>query len=349
MARFELIDTPAVTPAPAAVTNVAFVIDESGSMSHLRTKVVQSFNQQLEELKRQAAEKNQPTFVTLITFEGQHLIKTHYEGVPVERVKEWTLGGYNPRGLTALVSAVGRACESLDRTKRGVFNEAFLVITLTDGYENASSTTDKSLVPTKVRRLIGTDKWTFVFLVPRGATSTIAAHFGTSVGNVQEWDQTESGVQAYTVQTQGAIQSYYGARASGKTMTRSFFTPDLSGVTMKDINKALHDVTSQYRSIKIERETDIQSQVNVKMGGYVPGSAFYELMKKEKVQEDKEMLLREKKTKKLFGGNVRTFLGFPAAGEVKVEPGNHGAFDIFVQSKSTNRKLVRGTTLLVKK
>jgi hypothetical protein len=34
---------------------------------------------------------------------------------------------------------------------------------------------------------------------------------------------------------------------------------------------------------------------------------------------------------------------------VKVNPASHNAFDIFVQSTSTNRKLIKGTKLLVLK
>lgn len=52
------------------------------------------------------------------------------------------------------------------------------------------------------------------------------------------------------------------------------------------------------------------------------------------------------KTPVYSGEWVRETLGLPKFGEVKVEPGNHGNWDIYVQSASTNRKLVRGTKLV---
>jgi hypothetical protein len=56
----------------------------------------------------------------------------------------------------------------------------------------------------------------------------------------------------------------------------------------------------------------------------------------------------EKGSKAIYGGNAaRSLIGLPYGAEAKVEPGNHANYDIFVQSTSTNRKLVRGTKLLV--
>jgi len=39
-------------------------------------------------------------------------------------------------------------------------------------------------------------------------------------------------------------------------------------------------------------------------------------------------------------------LGLPEVGSVAVNPGDHGNFNIFVQSTSVNRKLVAGTKAL---
>jgi hypothetical protein len=48
-----------------------------------------------------------------------------------------------------------------------------------------------------------------------------------------------------------------------------------------------------------------------------------------------------------MGEDARRMLGLPTSGVAKVRPGNHSSFDVFVQSTSLNRKLVRGTKLLV--
>ena len=78
------------------------------------------------------------------------------------------------------------------------------------------------------------------------------------------------------------------------------------------------------------------------------GAAFYLLMKPEnEVQDHKQIAIRDKKTGVIYSGvNARQMLGLPYHGTVKVVPGNHGGYDIFIQSTSVNRKLVKGTQVL---
>jgi len=65
------------------------------------------------------------------------------------------------------------------------------------------------------------------------------------------------------------------------------------------------------------------------------------------VQDHKQIAIRDKKTGVIYSGvNARQMLGLPYHGTVKVVPGNHGAYDIFIQSTSVNRKLVKGTQVL---
>ncbi len=89
--------------------------------------------------------------------------------------------------------------------------------------------------------------------------------------------------------------------------------------------------------------------VEEKVGPYRIGCAFYELTKREQIQAHKNVLIREKnkRTAPIYGGKeARTLLGLPEHGDVKVTPGNHMNYSIFVQSTSRNRKLCRGTVCL---
>jgi len=100
----------------------------------------------------------------------------------------------------------------------------------------------------------------------------------------------------------------------------------------------------------VPRETEIREFVVEKLGQYRVGDAFYQLTKKEMVQTQKALLLMEKGKGAIYGGpEARDLIGLPTGVNAKVEPGNHANYDIFVQSTSTNRKLVRGTKLLVRK
>ena len=77
---------------------------------------------------------------------------------------------------------------------------------------------------------------------------------------------------------------------------------------------------------------------------------YYELTKPELVQEYKEVAIVEKATGKIYvGDDARTLLGLPIGARIKVRPGDHAGFAVYVQSTSVNRRLAAGTTLLYRK
>ena len=84
-----------------------------------------------------------------------------------------------------------------------------------------------------------------------------------------------------------------------------------------------------------------------KIGSYQTGAAYYELTKPEDIQFHKAVVVENIHSGKRYSGPAaRNLLGLPPTGTIRVRPGDHGSFKIFVQSTSVNRKLVGGTTLL---
>ncbi len=81
---------------------------------------------------------------------------------------------------------------------------------------------------------------------------------------------------------------------------------------------------------------------------FLKGAAFYELIKPEKeVQDYKQIVIRDRTTGSVYAGaNARHLLGLPDYGTVKLVPGDHSKYDVFVQSTSTNRKLTPHTRVL---
>jgi hypothetical protein len=66
------------------------------------------------------------------------------------------------------------------------------------------------------------------------------------------------------------------------------------------------------------------------------------------VEAQKEIVVRNVSSGKLYGGrNARHLLSLPDY-TVKVAPDKYSNYEIFVQSTSVNRKLVPGTTVLVR-
>jgi hypothetical protein len=327
------------------VTHIAYVLDDSGSMQGLRYKALEVFNRMIAD--DQAAAVGIVT-ARVILFTDSDKIREIRAGVlstvqPI-LISEFTTHGRN----TPLYEAVTGACETLESMPDSKSpTTAFLVKVVTDGGENATRVERKRSFPALLNRLTQTDRWTFTFSCPVNQVGVLQAA-GVPRGNIQPWDQSESGMEDMYLSQSVGTQSYFSARAAGQTATRQYFTTDASAVTIKELKKVCNDVSSSFKSIAVQGEVRIDELVRAKKLTFVKGHGFYQLTKPEKVQPGKSLLLREKGKRAIWSGDVRGVLGMPTGVHLKVTPGNHGAYDIFVQSSSDNRKLVRGTTLLYK-
>lgn len=340
---------------PRKVNRIALVIDRSGSMSPLITHAVDSLNENIETIKKNAKDTGQESIVSVYAFDRYvSNIKRPSFASDVRKIE------YNeviPDGTTALFDAVRMAIEELEaagslevnacaRAGKSV-DVSYLVIVITDGYENASKTSAPEL--TRLMASVqSTDRWTLSFLVPHGSKSSLVA-MGIPAGNISEWEQTVQGVQEYSQLNTRSLNTYYSARDAGQTKSMAFFQTDLSNVSSNTLKKTLDNISSQVRVLSVDKEEAIRPFVQRKLGDYKPGTAFYQLTKSEKkVQDYKNLLVMEKGKKEVFAGDdARSVLGIPY-GDLSIKPGNHANFDVFIQSTSNNRKLVRGTKLVVK-
>jgi hypothetical protein len=224
----------------------------------------------------------------------------------------------------------------------------FLLNIITDGEENSSKISGY-ILGEKIRKLQATDRWTFVFRVPRGQ-KRILAKFGIPEGNILEWDQTEEGMEAATYTTMAATQDFYEARSRGVKSTRAFYS-NLADVKPSTVAKVAQDITKDVQLLKVgskDHDKEIFEFCMNKIGIYKKGCAFYELSKTESnVQDYKRICIQNKTTQKVYSGaGTRSLLGLPEFGNVKLIPGDHGDYDIFIQSTSTNRKVKSGTRVL---
>jgi hypothetical protein len=173
--------------------------------------------------------------------------------------------------------------------------------------------------------------------------------FGIPGDNILEWEQTERGVEESSQVTRSAFTNYYGARRTkGISSTQAFFT-NMSGVAPKTVREEMKNITSEVTFWPVKSPMVIRTFVEKKLGhGMELGTAFYQLTKTEReVQDYKLIAVRTKRTQAVYiGHEARELLSLPTSGTIKLVPGNHGDFDIFIQSTSNNRKLVPKTEVL---
>ncbi len=350
-------------PKQDIVNHIAILLDKSGSMQGLAAGVIKQYNEQAKQISSQAASNDQKTHLSLYAF-AQEAEQPILVEVPLDLVdlKPLDRKTYDPDGGTAMLDSIGLAVDQLSRFERGK-NDSFLIIVITDGEENTSTKYGRyndgwKQISKIIKGKISTDAWTFVFLVPNGAKKKLLDQLDVYEGNVQEWDQTTKGVEEYSRKTSAGINNFFAARAAGKRSTKGFFT-DLSGVTAKDLAQTLTDITGDFKKVIVTKSditgkdqhgnetVVIQEFCEKHFQQYVLGNAYYELMKREKVQDHKQLIIEDRASGKTYGGpEARRMLGFPPVGEISVAPGDHGIFRIYVKSTSVNRKLVFGSALL---
>ncbi len=166
------------------------IIDESGSMQSIKKEAIDSVNETIQTIRSaQKKHEDQEHYVSLITFNDD--VKTIYECVPVDEVKELTSETYRPDCCTALFDAMGISLNAL--RKKVAEDDKVLVTVVTDGYENASKEYSGKAIKALVDEL-KTKGWVFAYI---GANQDVEAVAATiSITNVMQFDATPLGTAA---------------------------------------------------------------------------------------------------------------------------------------------------------
>jgi uncharacterized protein YegL len=335
---------------PELRNHIILVLDRSGSMASIWNTTGKVFDQTVKVIKDAAIAEKQATNLSLITF-GSGDVRRDFTDLAIETVKSFAAYFVSPGGGTPLIEAVYEAAQRvLQHPDFSDPSVSFLVKVLTDG-----EATDQSFGAYRaveaIQQATLSGRVTFVFEVPVGGREALHRYFNRQIPdeNIQEWETTSKGAERAAVATTRGFTEYFRARSKGLTSTSKFYV-DADKLTKTEIKRAgLKDITATQRvkTFVVGAETEIKPFIEGKTGDYQIGMAYYQLTKPEKLQARKLFLLKEKGKTPIYAGlDARALLGLPATGDVKITPGVLGKWDIFVQSTSVNRKLVRGSTVL---
>ncbi|MBQ6357534.1 MAG: VWA domain-containing protein, partial [Clostridia bacterium] len=118
------------------LTELVFLLDESGSMSGMEADTIGGFNSMIDKQRREAGE----AYVSTVAFSNES--RVIHDRVDLKRVEPMTRRDYAPGGCTALLDALGGAIRHIGNVHKYAREEdvpehTVFVIT-TDGMENAS-------------------------------------------------------------------------------------------------------------------------------------------------------------------------------------------------------------------
>jgi uncharacterized protein YegL/predicted RNase H-like HicB family nuclease len=340
----EKLTAPAPVPEKKEQINIiVFVLDLSGSMASLRSKLTDLINSNIDTLQQEQASSGIETQMMVLGFNTSYNVLRNWHN-PANTLK-FTNSELFPNGGTNLRDAVYQAQAQCDLHAMTNFprtngkDVSFLVVTLTDGDDTGSA-----MGPASFKNLIearqNQGNWTFSFLVPPGARNSTVRQNGVPEGNVAEWEQSAKGMEQATAASSNALRGYYSNRKSGAKASSTFFV-DSSAIDKNKVAQNLVDIRNKVKILTVLNSAPIAPFCeNNGCKPYRPGSAFYQLTKREKVQDYKLFML-------IYGGiDARNLLGLPAQGEIALAPGNITNYTVFVQSTSTNRNLFAGNKVL---
>lgn len=323
---------------------IGFVNDHSGSMDGLRAAAISDYNANISAIKHAASAEMLDTVVSVVGIGLGHTNNRVTRQVVIsnphvlKEVTEWDCPGNTP-----LYDGIGNMVELFSSLPDANDDHvSFLVMITTDGEENGSRTYNALSIAELIEQKQATGKWTFVFRVPKGGRRHVQ-NLGVPPDNIQEWETTSAGMATSSVQTQSAMTGYFSARSAGATASSSFYA-NATQVNVAALNEVPAKDISLYVVPVEDNGIQIQTFILRHRQKYLKGAAFYQLSKTEaKVGPHKLILIRDRQTGKFFSGpDARSMLGLPTHQNVRLHPGDHANFDLFIQSESINRKLVGG-------
>lgn len=187
------------------LTEIACVIDRSGSMESIRSDAIGGFNSFLKSQREEEGDAR----VTLVLFDHEYLVTC--ENTDIHQVANLDNRSYEPRGTTALLDAIGRTIDDMGTRFAHTPEEnrpgQVIVAILTDGLENASRKFSRQQIFEKIKHQREKYNWEFVFLAANQNAIATAESLAISATDAANFSATQAGTaQCFAVMQQVVSQ-----------------------------------------------------------------------------------------------------------------------------------------------
>jgi uncharacterized protein (DUF305 family) len=185
------------------LTEIAYILDRSGSMTDMVEPAIAGFNRFLREQQDAPGEAR----LTLVLFDNEYLAP--HRSAPIHQVPLLDTESYVPRSMTALLDAIGRTIEDLGErlgqptdsnspsalhSPEGDGGGQVIVAIFTDGLENASTDFDLQRISKMIKHQQEAYKWTFLFLAANQDAIATATQMGIDRANASTVQFSQKGV-----------------------------------------------------------------------------------------------------------------------------------------------------------
>jgi hypothetical protein len=177
-----------------SLTEIAFILDRSGSMQSQLEAAITGFNSFLHDQRQTPGEAR----FTLALFDDRYELPCN--SIPISEVTDLDTTTFVPRGSTALLDAIGRTIDELG-AKLATTPEALrpgqvIVAILTDGLENASQHYTHRQIADRIAHQRDNYQWQFFFLGANQDAIATAAAMNIDRGSSLQFRQDADGYQS---------------------------------------------------------------------------------------------------------------------------------------------------------
>lgn len=202
------------------LTDITLVVDRSGSMGSIRNDAEGGIN---EFIRQQAVEPGE-ALLTLLQFDTEYELV--HSGVPVAEVPRYRL---EPRGMTALLDAVGRAINETGQ-RLAAMSEAerpglVIFVIVTDGAENSSQEFSRADIRQMIEHQQSKYSWQFTFLAANQDAFAAGGSLGIDSAGIANFAM--GNMQATYAVTNAKVARMRRAVAACETVDNAFSPEEL--------------------------------------------------------------------------------------------------------------------------
>lgn len=225
-------------------THVAFILDQSGSMSVTKKDAVIGYNELIQQAKLNCKEQN--IFCSLVTFNGD--VFEHIWCQPASELSTASEEDYLTDGSTALKDAIGYTISKLLKTTdHNDEDTSYLINVISDGAENASrhfkdcpacshkannedceeckGTRNKLKV--LLESVQSTKRWTITYMgCDEKYLKQVARETSIPISNMAKWDARPGLANGAMFRQKAALGKYYSARSAGVSPQNCIYSTD---------------------------------------------------------------------------------------------------------------------------
>jgi hypothetical protein len=188
------------------LTEIAIVLDRSGSMADMKSEAIGGFNHFLESQQKLPGNAR----LTLVLFDHEYILE--HDGVPVSEICPLDEHTYVPRGTTALLDAIGRTIntigERLAKIPESDRPAKVLIVILTDGLENASQEFKRAQIFQMIKHQREVYSWEFLFLGANQDAIQAGSAIGIPTSNAATFSEEPGGTAQAFVAVACASAAY---------------------------------------------------------------------------------------------------------------------------------------------